>query len=109
MKKRLVLLLTLAFTVVLIAPAAMADHCSICKFPSGVPTCWPAATGGRPICTAGATNCTFQGNTCTGPHPFIDDDFGADFIVASVERLDEPKPAPAEPQVASLETPPATR
>lgn len=111
MKKRLMLLLTLAVIVLTLAPAAMADHCNRCRTPTGgVPQCFPATTGGYPICEATATGCTFSGTWCTGPHPFTDDDFGADFVVASVERLDEqPQPRADEPRVASLETPNPTR
>ena len=103
MKKRLILLLTLAVVVVLAtAPVAMADHCRKCEFNR----CAIALTGGKPVCNDSGGVCVLQGQVCTGPHPFAPEEpFEADFVVASVERLDEPpQPAPSEPQVASLET-----
>jgi hypothetical protein len=110
MKKRLMLLLTLAVIVLTLAPAAMADHCNRCRVPTGgVPQCFPATTGGYPLCTATTSGCSFSGSLCSGPHPFIDDDFAADFTVVSVERLDEqPQPRADETRVASLEATPDT-
>lgn len=110
MKKRLMLLLTLAVIVLTLAPAAMADHCTRCRTTTNGPQCWFAVTGGYPFCEVTTTGCKFYGTLCTGPHPVIDDDFGADYTVISVERLDEqPQPRADEPRVASLEAPPATR
>ena len=110
MKKRMLLLLTLALIVLTLAPAAMADHCTRCRTTTSGPQCWFAVTGGYPICDATPTGCTFIGKWCTGPHPVIDDDFAADFTIVSVERLDEqPQPRADETRVASLETPATTR
>jgi hypothetical protein len=110
MKKRLLMLLVLTAVLTLtIAPAALADHCSRCAGSIPNQSCAPAATGGRPICYISGGTCVFQGATCTGPHPFIDaddDPLGADFFVASVERLDEAQPAASETRIASLEVPP---
>lgn len=105
MKKRWIslFLVLLALTLV-IAPVAMADHCRKCNTQQ---RCVIAVTGGKPVCDDSSGTCVLQGLTCTGPHPLIDidDPFAADFIVASVERLDEPQPAPDRTRVASLETP----
>jgi hypothetical protein len=113
MKKRLLMLLVLTAVLTLtIAPAALADHCSRCAGTIPNQWCAPAATGGRPICYISGGACVFQGATCTGPHPFVepDESLGADFFVASVERLDEAQPAASETRIASLETPqPAQR
>jgi len=103
MKKRLVLLLMVFAILLAMAPLAMADHCVTCKNFN----CRPATSGGAASCTQGVGSCTLSG-TCGGPHPFTEEPFGAEFIVASVERLDERQPAPAEEtRVASLETTPA--
>jgi hypothetical protein len=104
MKKRLLPLLVLAFVLVT-APAAMADHCRKCKTTqAGLQVCWIAVSGGYPFCDASSGSCVFQGEWCTGPHPFTEEPLAADFTVASVERLDEAQPAKAETRVASLET-----
>jgi hypothetical protein len=109
MRKRVIPLLLLAVVVLASAPAALADHCRICKVRQGVPVCWPAVTGGKPICDDFTTpgTCVLSGQTCTGPHPFIEEPLAADYSVASVERLDEPNPAPAATRIASLETTPS--
>ncbi|HEX7833141.1 MAG TPA: hypothetical protein VF787_26030 [Thermoanaerobaculia bacterium] len=111
MKKRLVSLLLLAVFVTA-APIAFADHCRKCSA-SGT-RCAIAVNGGYPFCDDTGGSCVFSGTWCTGPHPFVetDDPFGADFVVASVQRLDEQQPAPPsdDTRVASLEAPqPATR
>lgn len=105
MKNRLIPLLVFALIVVFAtAPAAMASHCFKCVDNE----CRFATTGGKPTCDDTSGTCVLQGPLCTGPHPFIETEepFAAEFIVASVERLDEPQPvaAPAT-HVASLETP----
>ncbi len=118
MKKRLLSLFALTLIVLVgVVPAALADHCSRCS--TGM-KCRPAAGGGAASCNDSVPGvCTLSG-TCGGPHPFVEteDPFAADFIVASVERLDEhtaghtdePRStASSEPQVASLETPPAAK
>jgi hypothetical protein len=107
MKKPVISLLILAI-VLTVAPAALADHCRICRLRSdGTYTCWIAVNGGQPICddfTVPGT-CVLSGNTCTGPHPFVEEPLAADFTVASVERLDEPQPSQSGTRIASLETP----
>jgi hypothetical protein len=104
MKKALFALVVLA-TIVATAPVAMADHCRRCK---NFTTCWPATTAGQPFCDDSSGSCVFSGATCTGPHPFVgnvEEPLAATFVVASVVRLDEPRPAPnAETRVASLAT-----
>lgn len=113
MKKRLLSLLVLMVVLTLaIAPAALADHCRRCAGSIPNQTCAIAVTGGKPTCFVSGGTCTLQGLTCTGPHPFIETDepLAADFFVASVERLDDARPAATETRIASLETPtPATR
>lgn len=100
MKTRLLPLLILALVVLSVAPIALADHCTTCKFGQ----CRPATTGGYWNCTSNGTTCTLSG-ACGGPHPVIEEPLAADFVVVSVERLDEPQnPTPSETRVASLET-----
>jgi hypothetical protein len=99
MKKPLLVLLIVAI-VLAAAPAAFADHCRTCK--SG--RCAIATTGGYLSCTQLTTGCRLEGS-CGGPHPFVEEEpFAAEFLVVSVERLDEPRqPASNEVQVAAAE------
>jgi hypothetical protein len=109
MKKRLVSLLLLAVFVTA-APIAFADHCRKCK--PATNTCTIAVTGGYPSCDDTVGGCVTSGTWCTGPHPFTEgDSFQTDFVVASVERLDEPsQPASDQTRIAALEAPqPSTR
>ena len=107
MKKRLVLMLMVLAIVLTVAPLAMADHCSTCKFG----TCRPATVPAYYFCDDSSGSCVLTGWGCGGPHPVAPEEpFAAEFVVASVERLDqsidERQPAPAgETRVASLETP----
>lgn len=104
MKKRLVLMLMVLAIVLTVAPLAMADHCRTCKFG----TCRPATVPAYYFCDDSSGTCILSGWGCGGPHPFTEEEpFAAEFVVASVERLDERQPAPAEEpaRVASLETP----
>ncbi len=107
MKKRLVLML-LTFAIVLtVAPIAMADHCTTCR--NG--NCWPATLPAYYFCEDLGATCKLT-VACGGPHPFTEEvALASEYTVASVERLDEQQPAPAEETlVASLETPaPAQR
>lgn len=101
MKKRLVLMLMVFAIVLTAAPVAMADHCVTCRFGN----CRPATVPAYYFCEDLGATCSMSGWGCSGPHPFIEEEpFAADFIVASVERLDEQQPVPAEQtRVASLE------
>jgi hypothetical protein len=83
----------------------MADHCSTCR--NG--NCRPATVPAYYFCEDLGPTCSLTGWGCGGPHPFTPEEpFAAEFTVASVERLDERQPAPAEQtRVASLETPAA--
>lgn len=100
MKKRLVALVVLALIVVA-APAALADHCVRCFNNQ----CSIAFTGGALSCTITTSGACRTSGTCSGPHPFIEEEpFAAEFTVALVERLDEPQTAAPETAVASLET-----
>ena len=104
MKKRLVLMLMVFAILLAMAPLAMADHCKTCKSNR----CWPATLPAYYTCTDSGGTCILSGPGCGGPHPFTEEEpFAAEFIVASVERLDErQQPAPSEQtRVASLETP----
>ena len=103
MKQRLVLLLMVSAIVLMVAPLAMADHCSTCRFGN----CRPATVPAYYFCEDLGATCSLTGWGCGGPHPFTDEQpFDTEFIVASVERLDERQPAPAdETRIASLETP----
>lgn len=108
MKKRLVLLLMVFAILLTMAPVAMADHCKTCKFGR----CWPATVPAYYFCDDSSGACILSGWGCGGPHPYTEEaPLAAEFVVASVERIDERQPAPAgETRVASLETPaPAQR
>lgn len=102
MRKRLVLLLMVFAMVLTAAPLAMADHCTTCRFGN----CVPATTPAYKNCTDLGSTCSLS-IACSGPHPFVEEElFAAEFLVASVERIDQRQAAPAaETQVASLETP----
>jgi hypothetical protein len=103
MKKRLVLMLMVFAMVLTVAPLAMADHCSTCR--NG--NCRPATVPAYYFCEDLGATCSLTGWGCGGPHPFTQEEpFAAEFVVASVERLDDGQPVPAEQtRVASLETP----
>ena len=102
MKKRLVLMFMVFAIVLTVAPVAMADHCVRCRFGD----CFPATQPAYRFCEDLGSTCSLT-VACGGPHPFTEEEpFAAEFIVASVERLDERQPAPAEQtRLASLETP----
>lgn len=105
MKKRLVSLLVLTIVLTLAAPIAMADHCKRCVNNE----CATAFTGGKANCAVINGVCTLSG-TCSGPHPRIEEEpLAAEYFVASVERLDEARPASTETRVASLETKPSAK
>ena len=105
MKKRLVSLLVLTIVLTLAtAPIAMADHCKRCLNNA----CTFAITGGKLSCAIIAGTCTTSG-TCGGPHPRVEEPLAVDYFVASVERLDEARPASTETRVASLETKPSAK
>ncbi len=101
MKKPLLVLLIVALALAA-APVALADHCVTCRFGN----CGFATTGGYQSCTDLGSTCSLSGS-CGGPHPFTETEepLAIDFVVASVERLDEPQqPVTAETRVASAET-----
>lgn len=103
MKTRLVLMFMVFAMVLTIAPLAMADHCSTCRFGN----CRPATVPAYYFCEDLGATCSLTGWGCGGPHPFTQEEpFAAEFVVASVERLDDGQPVTAEQtRVASLETP----
>ena len=106
MKKRLIPLLVLIILVLGIAPAAMANHCERCRIVAN--ECAWVADYGWAICDYDiAGNCYTQ-NRC-GPHATAAvQPLASEFLVASVERLDEPQqPDSATIRVASLEAPQA--
>ena len=92
-----------------VAPSAMAGHCLRCRpTPDGIGTCVTAfgVIPGREFCEDdGVPYCQLSGEVCV-PHGFAPDPepFAADYLVASVERLDEPRNAVDETLVASIET-----
>lgn len=100
MKKQLLVLLIVAIALAA-APVAMADHCVTCRNLK----CAIAFTGGSLSCTQLANGCSLSGS-CGGPHPFTEEEFfTTEFVVASVERLDEPQqPAADETRIASAVT-----
>lgn len=103
MRKGFFALVILA-TILAAAPDAAADHCWKC---SNYTNCVPSTGYGRDYCHSDPSGCVFYGYACGGPHPFVEtaEPFAAEFTVASVERLDEPRqPAAGEVRVASLET-----
>lgn len=103
MKKRMILMLTVLAVVMIVAPLAMADHCKTCRGTR----CWPATVPAYYFCDDTSGTCVLSGWGCSGPHPFVEEEpFAAEFIVASVDRVDGRQPAPAgETRVASLEKP----
>ena len=106
MKTRVTLLLVLTI-VLATAPAAMANHCKVCR---------PLHESCSTSLNYGFANCAWNEDTGTcvtsnycGNHVAAAteiDAFASEFAVASVERLDEPQPQTNEPRVASLETAP---
>ncbi|HEX6083062.1 MAG TPA: hypothetical protein VF266_00960 [Thermoanaerobaculia bacterium] len=105
MKKRLIPLLV--FILVLsLAPAAMAGHCERCKLVAN--ECAWVADYGWAICDYDTGGNCYTQNRC-GPHATAAlQPLAAEFRVASVERIDEPRQNDStEIRVASLETPEA--
>ena len=103
MKKGLFALVALAM-VLAAAPDAMADHCWKCQ---NFTNCVPSTGYGTNYCSDYSGSCVLSGGYCGGPHPLIDTEepLAAAFVVASVERLDEPQqPRADEGRVALLET-----
>lgn len=103
MKRGLLALVILAM-VFATAPAAMADHCWKCQ---NFTNCVPSTGYGKQFCHDYTGSCVFYGYNCSGPHPFTEPEepLAAAFVVASVERLDEPQQQPdTDVRLASLET-----
>jgi hypothetical protein len=95
MKKRLPLLLVLAFVLTAFAPLALADHCFKCNL-SGT-RCVPATTGGKPSCDDSTGRCILPPvANCTGPHPREADPLAAEFTVVAVELLEKEEAPAAE-------------
>ena len=100
MTKRFIPLLVLTFAVITIAPAALANHCLRCK--PIIEDCGGTTNLGFEICEWDVGGC-FVSNPC-GNHALPElQPLAAEFTVASVERLDEPKTAVSETLVASVE------
>ena len=103
MRKGVFALIVLAM-VLAAAPEAMADHCWKCQ---NFISCVPSTGYGTNYCSDYTGSCVLSGGYCGGPHPFTEPEepFAAAFVVASVERLDEPQqPRADEVRVALLET-----
>lgn len=104
MRKRLFPLLILMLVALAVTPAAMAQ-CERCKItpPDQCPYCFTPTTGPKYLdCFSDAFACTCNVDTstlCASANVPVRP-LGADFKVASVERLDEPA-APAATLVAS--------
>lgn len=104
MKKRVALLLVVALTLT-IAPAALANHCKICR------PLWEACSQNA---LQGWTNCVWDESlnkcitsvSCSHSVAALTP-LASEFQVASVELLDEPQTGTNETRVASLETAPA--
>lgn len=101
MKKHLILLLVVAIALTL-APVAMAQ-CQKCK--PAILACADVETGGYEFCKWTVDNNCYYNTPCTSFQAGEPSEpFAAEYIVASVERLDEPQAA-SETLVASIETP----
>jgi hypothetical protein len=86
------------------APDAMADHCYRCRwyFYEQTYDCYPLpgpVLGGRPFCETDGITCQTWGDQCE-PHTASAAPLASEYIVASVERLDEPSAGAAETRVA---------
>ena len=102
MTKRLFPLLVLTLAVLTIAPTALANHCERCK--PLTQTCVGTLNFGFEVCYWDVLGCHTE--LPCGDHVLPEPEpFAADFTVASVERLDEPKTAASETLVASVEAP----
>jgi hypothetical protein len=102
MKKRLIPLLVLIL-VASIAPSAMANHCERCKLVAN--ECAWVADYGWAICDYDTGGNCYTQNRC-GPHAAAVQPLASEFMVASVERIDEPQKNESQQiRVASLETP----
>ncbi|HEX6086261.1 MAG TPA: hypothetical protein VF266_17150 [Thermoanaerobaculia bacterium] len=103
MKKRVVLLLVVALTLTL-APAAMANHCKVCR--PLWEACGQSASSGWNNCTWDeSTNKCITSSSCSHSVAALTP-LASEFQVASVENLDEPQAGANETRVASLETAP---
>jgi hypothetical protein len=105
MKKRLVVMLMVCAVVLTVAPLAMADHCTTCRFGN----CRPATVPAYYFCEDLGSTCSLS-VPCGGPHPFTEETFAAEFTVASVERLDghpAPEQTGEQTRTASLDETPA--
>ncbi|HYC89204.1 MAG TPA: hypothetical protein VEO54_08345 [Thermoanaerobaculia bacterium] len=114
MKKR-ILLMVVVILLILAVPVAMANHCRRCR-PGPTPgqsTCTIATgtlLGGYEGCYVENGSCITFGAACP-PHTAAVTPLAAEYRVASVERLDEPKSGAGETTVAAatVEAAPSTR
>jgi len=101
--KRLIPLLVLAIAVTA-APAAMANHCTRCN--PIVEDCVHISNFGFEICEFDPFTFTCYTELPCGSHVVAEPEpLAAEFTVASVERIDEPKTPASETRIAALETP----
>ncbi|HEX8254609.1 MAG TPA: hypothetical protein VF846_15810 [Thermoanaerobaculia bacterium] len=106
--KRFVPLLAIVAIALSFAPPAAADHCARCLIvqPNGV--CAYDRPNGFEFCNMIGDVCQTSGARCT--HTSLSASLASEYVVASVERLDEPQQAPKnDTLVASAATAPATR
>lgn len=97
MKKRLIPLLVLTL-IIATAPAAMANHCLRCK--PIVEDCVGIFNFGFLFCEWDIDHCVTS-DPC-GSHLLPEAPLATDFVVASVERLDEPNKDASKTLVATL-------
>lgn len=104
MTKRIALLV--AVLTIVLAPAAMADHCFRCKIvPAGeISYCIyytnTSFQAGWTECYSDEEGCTVSGSRCFGHPVQASTPLAAEYEVASVQRLDEAKTAIAATVIA---------
>ena len=104
MKQRVALFLVVALTLT-IAPAALANHCKICR-PLWEACSQNALQGWNNCVWDDANNKSITSSSCSHSTAALTP-LASEFQVASVELLDEPQTDKNETRVASLETAPA--
>jgi hypothetical protein len=103
MKKRLLTLFAVVAITLTIVPSAMADHCYLCYATSSTTgICLEGRRIGNTECDDTFGNCVMTGEQCT--HGTAVASLASEYVVASVERLDEPQKA-AETLVAAAAVP----
>lgn len=108
MIKRTIPLLFVLAILITIAPAALANHCLGCKIRSlphtEPPSCVTRLNFGFAFCEPDYDNDTCITDFPCGSHSAAMTPLAADYHVASVERLDQPRSAANDSLVARAET-----